>query len=115
MPWVRFGHRIPFIYQQDNASIHKSRETAAWFASEGINVLPWPACSPDLNPMENLWGIIVRRLYTENRQFATVEELKNAILDAWFGIGFAMLENLAKSMNNRIFSVINRSGGVTDY
>jgi len=115
LPWIRFGRRIPFVYQQDNASIHKSRETSAWFASEGINILPWPACSPDLNPMENLWGIIVRRLYAENRQFATVDDLKNAIEEAWNGTEFEVLEHLVESMKNRVFQVIQRSGHVTDY
>jgi len=114
-PFCRRFHRIPLIFQQDNASIHKSKETMAWLGRQKINVLDWPARSPDLNPIENLWGIIVRRIYAENRQFQTVDALKSAIQAAWTSIDRQMIQNLVNSMQNRIFQVINRSGKCTDY
>ena len=44
------------LFQQDNAPPHRARATFAWFQANNIDVLqPWPASSPDLNPMENLW------------------------------------------------------------
>ena len=51
-----------------------------WFQQQGINVLLWPSRSPDLNPIENVWGILVRDVYADNRQYQTVEELKTAIM-----------------------------------
>ena len=42
-----------FIFQQDNATIHTSSSTKTWLARNNINVLDWPACSPDINPIEN--------------------------------------------------------------
>ena len=43
-----------WIFQQDNAPIHRANITKEFFAKENINLMPWPACSPDLNVIENL-------------------------------------------------------------
>lgn len=115
LPFCRQFRRIKFVYQQDNAAIHTSRETKHWFEQERISVLDWPAISPDLNPMENLWAIMVHRIYANNRQFATVNELKDAIQEVWASIEMTVIGKLVASMNNRIFQVIQRSGDATDY
>ena len=72
-----------FIFQQDGASIHASKTTTEWLKSKNIETLPHPAVSPDLNPIDNLWGIMARRVYENGRQFQTVLELKNCIRDVW--------------------------------
>ncbi|KAL0146528.1 hypothetical protein M9458_058159 [Cirrhinus mrigala] len=51
-----------FIFQQDFAPAHKAKTTSTWFNSHGITVLEWPANSPDLNPIQNLWGIVKRKM-----------------------------------------------------
>ncbi len=115
LPFLHRARRFPFTFQQDNASIHTSKSTTAWLTSKNIPLLNWPACSPDCNPIENLWGILVRRVYAHNRQFLTVCDLKAAILEAWAEISAQILDNLIQSMPNRIFQVINRNGGITSY
>ena len=45
-----------FVFQQDNAPIHTARATTEYFHAMGINVLPWPARSSDVNPIENAWS-----------------------------------------------------------
>uniref|UniRef100_A0A8C4S3M1 Osteoclast-stimulating factor 1 n=1 Tax=Erpetoichthys calabaricus TaxID=27687 RepID=A0A8C4S3M1_ERPCA len=51
-----------FIFQQDLAPAHSAKATSTWFKDHGIPVLDWPANSPDLNPIENLWGIVKRKI-----------------------------------------------------
>lgn len=110
LPFLRQNNEVQWTFQQDNATIHVSRETKNWFTSQNISLMDWPARSPDLNPIENLWGILVRRVYKENRQFNSVEELKNTILKEWQAIDQKIIENLINSMPNRIFDVVSKHG-----
>lgn len=104
-----------YIFQQDNASIHCSKQTKSWFAEQNVKYLNWPACSPDLNPIENVWGILVRKIYCNNTQYSSVPELKTAVIEAWGSLESSMLKNLIDGMPNRIFEVIQNKGASTHY
>lgn len=103
------------VFQQDNAAIHNSRTTKEWFLSKNIEVLNWPSRSPDLNPIENLWGILARKVYANGKQYDNVNSLKDAIRTEWSAISMEVLENLVKSMKTRIFDVIKCKGGNINY
>lgn len=115
IPYVRMHSDEDFTFQQDNAAIHTSRFTQQWFEDHNIDVLDWPARSPDLNPMENLWGILVQRIYYNDQRYDTIDELKAAILMAWENIEKNIIENLVDSMNTRLSEVITKHGNVTTY
>ncbi len=51
-----------YIFQQDLAPAHTAKGTKSWFNDQGVTVLDWPANSPDLNPIDNLWGIVKRKM-----------------------------------------------------
>ncbi len=57
-----------FILQQDLAPAHTAKGTKSWFNDHGVTVLDWPANSPDLNPIENLWGIVKRKMRHQTKQ-----------------------------------------------
>ena len=43
-------------FQQDNAPCHTALSIKQYINEKGFNLMPWPARSPDLNPIENLWS-----------------------------------------------------------
>ncbi len=51
-----------FIFQQDLAPAHTAKGTKSWFNDHGVTVLDWPANSPDLKSIENLCGIVKRKM-----------------------------------------------------
>ena len=71
-----------WIFQQDNAVIHNASITKMYLLEQKIRLVDHPACSLDLNPIENLWGLIVAKVYEVDQQYSAISELKNAILDA---------------------------------
>ena len=52
-----------WIFQQDNAAIHNASITKKYLLEQKLRLLDHPACSPDLNPIENLWRLIVAKVY----------------------------------------------------
>lgn len=115
LPFLQQNHRGDWVFQQDNASVHKSRATMAWLSEHGIQVMEWPACSPDQNPIENLWGLMVRTVYADNKQYGNVQELKRAVSSAWNEIQVSTCRSLVESMPNRLFELIENKGGPTHY
>ena len=72
LPLLQRFHRFKWRFQQDNASIHSSASTRRWFIENNVEVLEWPARSPNLNIIENVWGLLARDVYANARQFDSV-------------------------------------------
>ncbi len=102
-----------FIFQQDLAPAHSAKATSTWFKDHGIPVLNWPANSPDLNPIENLWGIVKRKMRYARPNNA--EELKATIRATWALITPEQCHRLIDSMPRRIAAVIQAKGAPTKY
>ncbi|CAJ0963250.1 unnamed protein product [Ranitomeya imitator] len=101
-----------FIFQHDLAPAHSAKTTGKWFTDHGITVLNWPANSPDLNPIENLWDIVKRKL--RDARPNTLDELKAAIEASWASITSQQCHRLIASMPRRIEAVISAKGFPTN-
>lgn len=99
------------IFQQDNATAHKAKTTLKWFQDHSIEHIDWPAKSPDLNIIENVWGILSNRIYKENRVYSTNQDLSKAIEREWTNISQNDIKNLFKSFPERLIDVISKKGG----
>jgi hypothetical protein len=99
-----FGER-GFIWQQDNAPAHGPvlREIMKHYLW-----LKWPAHSPDLSPMEMIWSIIKRKL--RGMRFNTIQELFDAAVAAWRGIGQDVIDNLLGSFRARCVVCLRHGG-----
>ena len=98
-----------FIFQQDLAPAHTAKTTKTWFNDHGITVLDWPANSPDLNPIENLWGIAKRKM--KDMRPNNAKELKAAIKASWSSITPQQCHRLIASMPRRIKAIVHAKSG----
>ena len=83
-----------WTFQQDNAPCHRANLTKVFFEQEQIALLEWPANSPDLNIIEDVWGYLAQAVYRGGRQFSSVTLLKNAIFREWENIPQEYIKNL---------------------
>jgi hypothetical protein len=80
-----------------------------------IRTLPWPALSPDLNPIEHLWDELGRRVHRRVNPPEYIDQFQRALTDEWNNITQAFVMRLRGSMRRRCLAVINTRGGHTRY
>ena len=102
-----------FILQPDNAPCHKSRQTMQWFADNDVEVLPWPARSLDLNPIENIWNTMAQRL--AKKKPSSKNELRLMLAHLWRQITKDECLKLIDSMPKRVKECKRARGGPIDY
>ena len=114
-------HLVPFLQQhnltlqQDNACPHVARICTVYLQAHNIDVLPWPAFFPDLNPIEHLWDELDRRVRRRDNPPSSVPELEQALLQEWNNIPQMTVNNLINSMTRRVQSALDAKGGHTRY
>jgi hypothetical protein len=98
---------------QDGAPAHTKGSTMDYLTTYCNVLANWPSGSPDLNPIENLWAIIKRRISEIGA--TTIEELERIINDVWYSLPADLLENLVASMPARLQATLDADGGHNGY
>lgn len=101
------------LLQQDNATCHSARRTQTFLRENNITLLPWPAQSPDLNPIENLWSQLQQQV--DRRVVHGLDGLWDAALEEWNNLDNQVLTNLVDSMPRRVQQLIAANGGAIPY
>jgi transposase len=114
------------VFMQDNAPTHKAHIVQNWLISwapeHGLELMDWPPYSPDLNPIENLWSIVKRAIFTHHPELSGMpknntskQRLCEAAVEAWEDIREEVLDHLCQSMRRRLEAVIAANGWYTKY
>lgn len=109
VPFLEQHGHSDYIYQQDNAPIHTANRLREFFFREGIQVLKWPAKSPDLNPIENLWGLM--KVWIQKKGPKNLVELDKFVFEAFNELCTKeYCESLYNSVPKRLPMVIENLG-----
>jgi transposase len=103
---------IQIHFMQDNARPHSSKITKKFFNDNGIILLPWPPQSPDINPIENIWGIIKQKLYADFPVPKSKNDLINNVLSIWDDLPTDLFQILAENVPDRIDQLIKKKGNL---
>ncbi|GFU26190.1 transposable element Tcb2 transposase [Trichonephila clavipes] len=104
-----------FILMDDNYRPHRANLVEDFLFKEGIVRMEWPACSPDINPIEHVWDALGRPVAGRQPPPQTLQELKSAILVQWDRIPQLVINSLIDSMPQRCSTSLAVRGNHTPY
>ncbi|GFS54925.1 transposable element Tcb2 transposase [Trichonephila clavipes] len=99
-----------FVFMDDNATYHRTFSVQDCLDSEGIQRLVWPACSPDLNPIENVWDSLGRQVAGRNYPPTNKNTLIRALTEEWDKLPQQLLDNVVQSIVRRVECCITLHG-----
>ena len=103
------------LFMDDNARPHRSRAVTQFIHNNAVQNIPWPAMSPDLNPLEHVWDILGRRIKSRDPPPQNLHQLEAALHEEWRQLPMQRFQRLVRGMRRRLEAVIQVRGGSTRY
>ncbi|GFS86744.1 transposable element Tc1 transposase [Trichonephila clavipes] len=104
-----------FVFMDDNATCHRTLVVQDCLDSEGIQRFVWTACSPDLNPIVNVWYALGRQDAGRNYPPTNKNTLIRALTEEWDKFPQQLLDNVVQCMVRRVECCITLHGGHIPY
>lgn len=110
MEWYQLDP-MEVIFQHDNDPKHTAKLVTKWLGKQNFGVLDWPSQSPDLNPIENMWSLLKKRLYSEyNHPPKGMVEHWERVWSTWYKISKEECQKVISTMPKRCMDVIKAKG-----
>jgi transposase len=100
------------VYMDDTARPHRSRAVTAYLQSEAVTSVPWPAMSPDFNPIEHIWDMLGRLIQAQEPPVQNICQLEEALHREWQQLSQQDIRRLTGGMRHRVEVVIQARGGL---
>ena len=116
LPRIRRQIGNDFVLQQDNCSIHVSKFIKEWMVKVNMTTLEWPARSPDLNLIENVWEMLAQLVY-DGPEITKEAQLWERILGAkkqLIETRRDVIVHMFDHYEERLIKVIEKKGDITD-
>ena len=107
----------PAMLMHDSARPHVARICRQFLNRNNVNVLPWPAVSPDMNPIQHIWDYLGRKVRARGNvhNLRDLRDLEKALIQEWNNIPNVFIRRYVRSMRSRLAACINSRGGHTRY
>ncbi|MBR4634193.1 transposase, partial [bacterium] len=99
-----------YVFMQDGAPSHTSKMTKQWLHSRCDFLAFWPSNSPDLNPIEMIWGIMKKKISLLPERPNNIENLQTVIQEIWDSIDMNTINRLIESFYYRLLLVAMHEG-----
>ena len=114
VPFADDNMPLRWQFQQDNDPKNTSKFIKTWFNTNQISLMKWPANSPDLNPIENLWKQLDDAIQLKGK-IINGDQLYIELKQAWQEVNKLQIYKLIESMLCCCREVIKNKGCAIDY
>jgi hypothetical protein len=99
-----------FVFQHDNSRVHVAKIVQQYLSKAKIKVLDWPVNSPDISPIERVWGHIDQRLNHFEEPPKDPDELFRRVEDIWNDLQPGFLHELYEELPEKMHCLVKTGG-----